>query len=235
MTKSNREHISHNDADVFEKLANNLPLTEFELNLITDSDSIPNLVKIQKDNLEMNAELEEYFKEKNEKMINLYEEILRGITEYIEWEHNQEAQSAREHKIIELSYDAIDPIDISTEKDWAKELINTLLPLEHKYHGHIEEEIKRATPEELRVMKAVLQLASHSDKIRKFIFPENDTAHDMNMKARILFVGEVLKEIHKYEFMSNPKLIREIDKKIETKQKHEESEKPTSSSNLKKG
>ncbi len=225
MQHTNKGNEPLTDPMVYEKLFRGEPLTTEALRLILDSNSIENVVKQEYDNLMLNIELTEAYKDKRELKLAVLASILRGITEYMEWQQEQKAQiqDAKKQQQMLAEFDLEEAaIESSTEKGWIEKLLESLLPEEHQhYHAHLYSKIEAASknPEDRRAIKAVLLLAAHSDTIKAFIFPEKNPAHDHEKHCqlimdRILHVGATLKHVHCHKFMSNETLINEINSKI---------------------
>lgn len=216
----------YNDRSVYGKLTRGEPLTTEDFELILDSNSIDNIVKINYENLQANLELDEYLKEKRE----LKEAVLAslgGILEYLLWQEEQKLEQAQnilkqQQNLAEEEFNLEEYplIESSTEKGWINKLIKELFPKkEQSIYENLEKNIERTAKDsnqklDMRAIHAVLKLASGSHSLRAFIFhkdPSHNDDHHCQLAAdRILHVASILQDIHLHKFMneSKPHLIK---------------------------
>lgn len=214
----------YNDRSVYGKLTRGEPLSTEDVELILDSNSIDNIVKIKYENLQANLELDEYLKEKQE----LKEAVLaslEGILEYILWQEEQKFEKTQEilkqQQTLaeeEFNLEEYALIENSTEKEgWMDKLIKEIFPKEEQStYNDLEQNIERTAKDsnqklEMRAIHVVLKLANGSPALKAFIF-HKDPAHmdDHHYHCqfaanRILYVASILQDIHPHKFMNQIK------------------------------
>lgn len=188
-------------------------LTDFEWSCVFDDNSIYNIPKQNRENLEMNAELNEYFKKKEEKEKALIISLIEQLYAYISWKQTIDAEAyTAAAKINENMGDNYrkdeDRLikDSSAEKGWIENLIKTLFPQDEQHYyrsslaAPLEQHMKTASKDEKETIRNVLQLATRNKNVRTFIFEKAETTetddktkHFELILQRIFIVGNALK------------------------------------------
>lgn len=226
------------DRSVYGKLTRGEPLTTEDLELILDSNSVDNIVKLNYENLMTNIELDKYFEEKRELKEAALASIA-GIIEYIVWQEEQKNQQAQEtikqQMLAEFDLEEYPTIESSNEKGWMSKFIENLFSNlfskeEQGTYDDLESKIEETAKNsgkniDARTIKAALSLATGSPTLQAFMFHRDpahkDDYHCQLVANRILHVASVLQEIHPHKFMKDIKTHLENAKAHDQKHTHQ--------------
>lgn len=220
-----KQNTQTDDTQAYKKWGRGDALTYFEELCVFDDNSIENPPKQARENLELIAELNEYFKEKKEKEKALIIDLKLQIYDYMVWQQTRDAEAfaatvrAQQNSMADSYRRDEDRLMKESPTGWIENLLKNLFPQKEQdyYRSFLESSIKEASEDKKSTITNVLKLAACHGHIREFIF-ENPEKHDKKQHCqlimqRIFCVGEALNDTRSNEMIQRHILMKIAEKK----------------------